>query len=219
VSSQPSASGESAASPLIEEPAATLVGLDRHRPVSPPWLRFAGHFRGEQGGGTKTRKHRSPDGELFALDGSRGCLLDGGSTQRSCCCQAASWAATTRRRTVPPVSSWRRCRSRAECPVGRERPPLGCPLLRPKPGPQGSLAPHVHVAVIRRDGAMPVTPANAASVSSAVRASFALTARASGTPRLRTVESNPLCSEVDKGRAENLLELCVRNGSAVQAGP
>ena len=82
------------------------------------------------------------------------------------------------RRSVPPVSSRRRCRSRAERSVGRERPPFGCPLLRPTPGAQGSLTPHMHVAVIRRDGAMPVTPPNAAPVSSAVRTSFALTARA-----------------------------------------
>ena len=49
-------------------------------------------------------------------------------------------------------------------PVGRERPPFGCPLLRPTPGPQGVAHAHMHVTIIRRDGAMPVTPANAARV-------------------------------------------------------
>jgi hypothetical protein len=48
-----------------------------------------------------------------------------------------------RRRSVPPGSSRRRCRSRAERPVGRERPPFGCRLLRPTPGPQAvAHAPH-----------------------------------------------------------------------------
>jgi hypothetical protein len=38
---------------------------------------------------------------------------------------------------VPPVSRSARSRSRAESQAGRERPPLGCPLLRPRPRPQG----------------------------------------------------------------------------------
>jgi hypothetical protein len=63
-------------------------------------------------------------------------------------------------------------------PAGRERPPFGCPVLRPTPGPEGvAHAPRAcldHPARRRE----PVTPPNAAPVCSAVRTSFALTARA-----------------------------------------
>ena len=62
---------------------------------------------------------------------------------------------------------------------GVSDPHWAAPFFAPRPARKGSLTPHMHVAVIRRDGAMPVTPPNAARVSSAVRWSFGLTARAS----------------------------------------
>jgi hypothetical protein len=53
------------------------------------------------------------------------------------------------------------------------------PITVPHFGNWGSLTPHMHVTIIRRDGAMPVIPPNAAPVSSGVLTSFGLTARAS----------------------------------------
>jgi len=136
-------------------------------------LPVVGHFSGEQGGGTKTREHRSPDGvtvragrftrviaqwrKYATLTSLAVCELSG--HYAAALCDAGLESA--------PLSQ----PSRAS--VGRERPLCGCPLLRPTPDPQGSLTPHLHVAAIRRDGAMPVTPPNAAPVSSAVRTSFA----------------------------------------------
>lgn len=61
---------------------------------------------------------------------------------------------------------------------GVSDPDLAAPFFAPRPARKGSLTPHMHVTIIRRDGAMPVTPLNAAPVSSAVRTSFAFTARA-----------------------------------------
>ena len=79
----------------------------------------------------------------------------------------------------------RRCRSRAGRQRGVSDPHLAAPFFAPRPALRGSLTSHMHVTIIRRDGAMPVAPPNAAPVSSAVRTSFASTARArlSGSSR------------------------------------
>lgn len=77
------------------------------------------------------------------------------------------------------------------CPVGTDvaaersdsrgvsDPHSAAPFFAPRPPLRGSLTPHMHVTIIRRDGAIPVTLPNAAPVSSAVLTSFALAARAS----------------------------------------
>jgi len=62
---------------------------------------------------------------------------------------------------------------------GVSDPHLAAPFFAPRLALRGSLTPHMHVTIIRRDGAMPVIQPNAAPVSSGVLTSFALTARAS----------------------------------------
>jgi hypothetical protein len=53
----------------------------------------------------------------------------------------------------------RGCRSRGERQWGVSDPHLAAPFFAPRPALRGSLTPHMHVTIVRRDGAMPVTPA------------------------------------------------------------
>lgn len=58
----------------------------------------------------------------------------------------------------------RRCRSEQGAEWGVSDPHLAAPFFAPRAARRGSLTPHMQVTIIRRDGAMPVTPANAARV-------------------------------------------------------
>lgn len=89
-------------------------------------------------GGTETREHRSPcatragQPHAHAPSDSRGATGDS-QVPMAVALRAVSPGGALCRPCVSP----RRCRRRYQWQVGRERPPLGCPLLRPGPAPEG----------------------------------------------------------------------------------
>ena len=129
-------------------------------------------------GGTETREHRSPNLESVTLEGHERHCSDGEKCGPSMFLPVCKLGQHYRRRSVPPgVAVGAAVAAEQSGQWGVSDPHLAAPFFAPRPARRGSLTPHMHVTIIRRDGATSVTPANAARVER-VRTSFALVARA-----------------------------------------
>jgi predicted nuclease of predicted toxin-antitoxin system len=124
---------------------------------------------GNRVGEPKTQEHRSP-ADTRTVRGVQGRIAQCTVTDALSSCQCAA--------SHLPAGGALCRRSRVGAAVAAERgvkwgvsdPHLAAPFFAPRPALRGSLTPHMDVTTIRRDGAMPATPPNAAPVSSAVHA-------------------------------------------------
>ena len=140
---------------------------------------MSGLEKGEQGGGTETREHRSPcptHGSL-AEPTARFALCK--TNEARCSCQSAASGLTPAALCAAGIGLRAAVAVEQRDNRGVSDPHLAAPFFAPRPARSGSLTPHVHVTIVRRDNTMPVTPLNAPPGSSAVLSSFASPASAS----------------------------------------
>jgi hypothetical protein len=130
---------------LLSSDAIRLVAkaLDAH--LRSPWLRVSARENGERGGGTETREHRSPLPDTWVVRGTARRVAFCKTIGARCSC----WSAASGLAPAALYAAGFAVRAAAAADQGHGRgvsdPQLGCPHLRPTPGPQGSLTPHMYV--------------------------------------------------------------------------
>lgn len=118
---------------------------------------MSGLEKGEQGRGTETREHRSPCPTHGPLAEAVARFELCKTNEARCSCQSAASGLTPAAICAAGIAV--RVAVAAEQSDSRGDPDLAAPFFAPRPALRGSLTPHMQVTIFRRDGAMPVTPA------------------------------------------------------------
>jgi hypothetical protein len=135
----------------LSSDAIRLVAKALDAQIRSPWLRESARENGERGGGTETREHRSPLPETWIVRGTARRVAFCKTIETRCSC----WSAASGLAPAALYAAGFAVRAAAAADQGHGRgvsdPHLAASIFAPPPARRGSLTPHMHVTIVRRD--------------------------------------------------------------------